>query len=361
MKNINSKHIVFIILATCIVSLKTYPNIIIKYSGRDAWISVIIASALVLLFSVYILWICKKTNCYDLNKIYTSSLGYSFGNLFIIFYCFTLFLTLLESACISTSAVHGNLLIETPPWYILIFFICTSFYAVFKGFDGIIIITIVGICFVMLAGINLGFLTMKYKNYKYIFPIMANGLDFKFFISILRALGCYSFVSIFLPYVNNVDDKGNLIKTSIIGLLIVIQMEIVSMTGVIATFGPERTLNIIYPKLLQTQLVSVFHFLESGEFFVMLQTVGGWFMKYILTFYAILLVMKNIKANKNYFIIILSLITFTLSYLIVRNNFFMLKVLDYFNYICLVNFIIIPFIIFTIYLLRFKSSEKKSK
>lgn len=355
MDKLNARHFIFIILGTSIVALKTYPNIIIDYGGRDSWIAVSIASLLILLFTVYILWICKKTNTYNILKIYNSALGQRLGTIFLFLFIFTLLLTLIESSSIEANAMHQNMLLETPPWYILLFFIVVAIYSVSKGIPSIIIITILGIMFIMFAGINLGIMTIKYKESKYLFPILENGLDLNFWIATLKSLGTYAGVVIFLPFLVNIDEKEQhkLMKNSIIGLIIVIQMEIISMTGVITTFGPKRAMSIWYPKLIQTQLVSYFGFLESGEFFVMLQMVGGWFIKYILAFYGLINLLKEFNLISKYSIYIISVLTFLFSFLISKNSFILLKFLIYYNYISLVNFIIIPFIVYTIFLIKF--------
>lgn len=355
MDKLNARHFIFIILGTSIVTLKTYPNIIIDYGGRDSWIAVSIASLLILLFTVYILWICKKTNTYNILEIYSSALGQRFGTIFLFLFIFTLFLTLIESSSIEANAMHQNMLLETPPWYILLFFIVVAIYSVSKGIPSIIIITILGIMFIMFAGINLGIMTIKYKESKYLFPILENGLDLNFWIATLKSLGSYAGVVIFLPFLVNIDEKEQhkLMKNSIIGLIIVIQMEIISMTGVITTFGPKRAMSIWYPKLIQTQLVSYFGFLESGEFFVMLQMVGGWFIKYILAFYGLINLLKEFNLISKYSVYIISVLTFLFSFLISKNSFILLKFLIYYNYISLVNFIIIPFIVYTIFLIKF--------
>ncbi|QUH18799.1 hypothetical protein [Alkaliphilus sp. B6464] len=48
-----------------------------------------------------------------------------------------------------------------------------------------------------------------------------------------------------------------------------------------------------YPKLRQAQQVSYMRFLEFGELYVMLQIVDGWILKYVVAFYAILLLSKE--------------------------------------------------------------------
>jgi spore germination protein (amino acid permease) len=355
MAKLNSRHFIFIIMGTSIVSLKTYPNLIIKEAGRDSWIAVILASVIIFFFTLYILWICKKTNCYDLFKIFTS-LGKVPGTILLFLYCISLFLTLIESSSIQASSMHENMLLETPPWFILLFFLLTSVYSIKKGLKALVIISVLGITFIMFAGMNLGVMTIKYKNPKYILPILAYGLDLDFWVATLKAVASYASITVFLPFLSKISDKPKLIKNTMIALIIVIQMEIISTMGVITSFGPKRAQNIWYPKLIQTQLVSYFGFLESGEFFVMLQIVGGWFIKYILTFYALLTFLKKLEIFNKYSLYIITLLVFFISYWVSKDIFTLFKLLDYYLYIALLGFLLIPFIVFTVFL--FKSTKR---
>ncbi len=360
MDKFNTKHLMFALWGVSIISLKTYPNIIIKYGKRDSWIAVIVASILIFLFMVYVMKICVKTNSYNMYEIYTKAVGRDFGHVFYFLFMFTLFLTLIECGAVESNSMHQNMLLESPVWYILIFFILGSMYCVKKGLRSLIIITIVGIVGVMIAGINLGILTAKYKQNKFLYPILQNGFDLNMVMASIKALGSYAGVAIVFPYINEVFNKKHLVRFSAAALIIVIQMEVYAMIGIITTFGYKRALTIYYPKLIQTQLVSHFDFLESGELWVMLQIVGGWFLKYCLTFYALLKLLESISdIPKKILIPLISIIVFPLSYFSGRNGFLLLKLLDIYNYISLVNFVVIPAIIFSIYMLR--SSKKTSK
>lgn len=363
MNKISSKQFIFIILGTAIVGFKTYPNLVIRFGKRDSWIATIIACILILFLTIYILHICNKTNTYNIYNIYTKALGKRGSTIALFFFGLTLFLTLIESSSVESSAIHESLFIETPKWYILIFFILASLYSISTGLNAIIILCIVGLTLIMLAGFNLGIMTLKFKQNKFLFPILENGFDLNLLIAILKSMGFLGSIYIFLPFLVHIDDKGkkNLIKSCIIGLLIVIQMHIVSITGVITTFGPERALTIWYPKLMQTQLVGYFGFLESGEFFVMIQMVGGWFLKYILTFYAFLSVLKEFNLKNKYNSIIVSILIYISSVLLCKNSFHLLKFLIYYNYSCLINFVIIPFIVFTIFIIKHNLNGKHSK
>lgn len=363
MDKLTSKHFIFIILGTGIVGFKTYPNIVIQFARRDSWIATILACILIFLLTIYIINICNKTNTYNIYTIYTEGLGKRGSTIALFFLALTLFLTLLESSSIEASAVHENLFSETPPWYILIFFILAAVYSISSGLNALIIISIVGITLIMFAGFNLGIMTSKFKQNKFLFPILENGFNLNFWIGVLKSLGFLGSIYIFLPFLVHLDNnkKEHLIQSCIIGLLIVIQMHIISITGVITTFGPERSLTLWYPKLIQTQLVGYFGFLESGEFFVLLQMVGGWFIKYILSFYAFLGVIKEFNLKNKYNTIIFSSLVYILSVLLCKNAFVFLRFLNYYNYFCIVNFVIIPFIAFSLFIIKHILKNKTSK
>jgi spore germination protein (amino acid permease) len=355
MDKLNIKQLMFFIWGTSIVAMKTYPNVFIMHAGRDAWISVVFASIIFLAFFTYILSVCKKNNCYDMNKIYHKALGKTLGNIFLILFIITLIITLIESASVEANAMHVNLLSETPPWFFLLFILIPGIYVTEKGTRAITIVTIMIIFLTFVAGINLGILTARYKDYSYLLPIMAHGVTPSFILSIIKALGCFGSIAICIPFLSKVTNKSKITKYCVIAILIVIQMEIVATQGILTTFGEERAININYPKLIQTQLVSYFDFVEGGEFYVMLQMVGGWFAKYFLTLNATLILLKNFSMFNKYTIYIVSIIVFIFSYFISAKVTMVYQFLNVYVYLSVASFVLIPTIIFTIFHFRNKN------
>lgn len=352
MDKFNTKHFAFLILAVTVVSQKTYPKVFITNGGRESWIAVIISSIIILFYLIGFLAMCKKRNNYDFVSIYHQALGSKLGNLLLFVFALTLFITLVESAAVEASSMHTNMLLETPVWFLLIFFVVPAAYTASRDLVAIIMITIIGITLIIFAGINLGMLTSEYKDYRLLFPIFPQGITNRFLLSILQTLGLYGSLTIVFPYLTEIKDKKNLIFHSIVGMVFVIQMLVVSITGVLTTFELERADSIPYPKLLQTQLVSHFRFLEAGEIYVMLQIVGGWYIRYVITFYALVKILSALNLRHKYLTIIVSLAAGIAAYLVGSNLFILLKFLNYYTYIALFNFFIIPTIVYTIYALR---------
>lgn len=360
MDKFTTKHFIFIICGTSIIALKTYPVIFTKNGGRDSWIAVIISSFLILFFLSYILKVTMKFKNYSIFDVYCKAMGNLIGKMLTIFFVLTLFLTLIESSSIEANSMHTNMLVETPPWFFLLFFIWPAAYTVSKDKVAIISITVIGIVLISIAGMNLAMLTAKYKDYSLLFPIFEDGMSWGFIISVIETLGMYASVGITLPYLMDIEENNKLLKHGLLGLLFVIQMEIIASIGVMASFDIRYLNTMAYPKLLQTQLVQHFRFLESGELYVMLQILGGWYLKYVLTFYALLKLLRILNFYSEFNIFIISTLAYTASFFISRNLFILYSYLDIYTYIVFINFFVIPLVVYTIYNIK-NSTKQKSQ
>jgi len=354
----NPFHLMFLMWSVSIISLKTYPRVYLVDGMRDSWIAMIVSSILIFVIVFYLMKVWKLSEEKNFVKIYRIAFGETVGNIFIGLFVLTLFLILVESAGVEADAMHNHMSIETPKWYYGLFFVLPAVYVVRRKLGTIISISIIGIILISIAGTNLGILTSGDKHIEYLFPIFENGVTKGFIMTILETLGLYGHFFIILPYLNYIEDKKNRLTIAVvIALIFVIQMEIVSTVGILMTFTIDRAITMNYPKLLQTQLVSFYQFFDFGELFVMLQTLGGWLLKYCVSFYAILLIFKTyglpIKKIK-ISIYILSALVFVGTHFAIKNSFIFFRLLNAFQYVSLVNFVIIPFIAFVLLHIKIK-------
>lgn len=112
-----------------------------------------------------------------------------------------------------------------------------------------------------------------------------------------------------------------------------------------------------YPKLIQTQLIRQFNFMEAGELFVMLQIVAGWLLRMIITLFAIMKVFKKLKIDRPFVLYLVGVCLYISAYLASRNLFTLFRLLDYLQYVNLVNYIIIPIFIFILFYIRKKDLD----
>ncbi len=353
MDRFNGRHFALLIMGVAIVSLKTYPGIFLRNGSRESWIAIVIASLLIFFIYMYIINISEKNSRPNICQVYQTAFGNIIGNIAICIFIATLILTLIECSSVEANSMRENMLVETPNWYFLLFFIIPIIYVIFKDLTAIVMVTSIGIVLIILAGTNLAILTTRYKDYHLLLPVFHDGNYVGFFICIIKMLALYGCASIVLPYIHVIgDSKKGMIRGTLLGLVMVIQMQIVSVTGLVATFSIERLNALNYPKLIQTQLVSYSQFIEFGELYVMLQILGGWMLKYMISFYAILLIFTNLHLKQKYIkysIFIISTIVFIGAYVASKNLFVLFILLNYYAYICLANFVIMPTVAYIIF------------
>lgn len=361
MDKFTSRHLAFLMMGATIVSIKTYPTIFTRIGGRETWVASIVATILFLAYFLFILHTSRKFKCQNFYNLYCEAVGKPLGTLFIILFALNLLMTLVESASIESNSMHTNMLLDTPTWFFLLFFIIPAAYTVARDKVSIVTVTMIGIILICMAGINLATLTAKYKRIDLLFPIFQNGVSTGFIISIFKIFGLYACISITLPYLSDIQDDKRLLKHSLIGMLIIAQMEIIAIAGVISSFEIEYLNTMAYPKLLQTQLVQYMRFLESGELYVMLQILGGWYLKYVISFYALLRTLYLLNIRSKSLILIISAIVLAVSYFISDNLFVLFRYLNIYTYVSLFNFGIIPTVMAIIFYMKKSMKAKQSQ
>lgn len=356
---LNSKHLMFIIAGLGIVSVKTYPTIFTRLAGRDTWLAVLAAMLVILMYISYMIWICQRKNCYSMVRIYRTALGKLWGNGMIILFLLSVLLHLVECASVEPSAMHENFLFKIPTVAFIAVLMIVGTYIATQGYQSVITTTLIHIAGIATSGMGLFVLVSTYKNYDYLFPIMADGISTEFLLAVIKLMGAFGSITIILPFLSQVYDKENIFKYTIIGILFVAQNQVVTMIGTIATFSLPWLNAMFFPKLLQTQLVSQFDFMEAGELFVMYQLVGGWLIKYILCFFVVMTLLRLIGRTKSYYAWVISAIIFLVAQYLANNLFMLFDVLDYFVYISFINLVIMPGIIFTVFLFKGSCSIPK--
>lgn len=360
MNRISSKHFILFIVGVAIISLKTYPSTFINIAGRDTWISTIIASILFLAILLYLINIMFKTNSYDIIDIFLGSMPKLLGAILLILFSITLFLNSLESAAVEVNALHSTLFLETPVWYALCFFLFPTFFIFSKKLRTILIFVLTCTFFLIINDIVFTALSQKYSNLDNLLPVLGNGFSINLITTSFYILGCFSAFMIAIPYLRYVDDYKNIRKHAFNGGLIVVTMAVVAIIGIITSFGPLRAANIFYPEFVMSQKIEFVDFFESGEIFFITQTVLGFFVKYILATYSLLIIFHRYIKNKPIFVGIYSFIIFNLSVYIGGNNYYLYYLLKYIQIANLLGFILIPLLVFSFYNFKHKKSIPKS-
>lgn len=361
MNKISSKHFILFIIGVAFISVKTYPSIFIDIGGRDTWLASLIASIIFVIFLMYIINICVSTKTFDINDIFARSMPKAISVILMLIFTITLFINAIESAAVEANVLHSTLFLETPVWYSLIFFILPSLFIFNKRLRTILIFVLVSVFVIIINGIVFFALTQSYKDINNLLPVLGNGISSGFTVSLFLILGGFSSFMIAIPFLKYINEFEHIRKHTLYAGVITSAFVVISIIGVITAFGPLRSANIFYPEFILGQRIEVAGFLEFGELFFIIQTVLGFFIKYVLATYSILLILGKYIKDKRLFIGIYTFIVFVLSSFLGMNNYVLYDVLKYLQIINLFSFILIPLIVFSTYYFKFKSKEKLLK
>ncbi len=352
MNTLSSKHLIFLLSCIGISSLNTYSSVYIRLGGRDSWIAMIAASIIFLFIVIFILHIMKKKNCYSIKEIFQRVYGNTFGNILIFLLAIMFLITAIESVSVEAVTLKSNIFDETPIWYLIAFFIIPALYPLLKGYVSIFLASILTVIFVYASEIITGGLSLQYKHFDYLLPVLSKGITRELLLCTLQLLGLYGALFMVLPYISHIISIKTLKRDFIIGTSIAIAVSLFSCVSMLATFGPYRAGNIFFPKLLETQRISFGGFIEFGELFAILQVVSGWFIKYILAMYAIILLYQNLFERNKILYYLMSIIIFIGAYLSSQNNIIFFKLLNYYSYISIGGYIILPLTTFILFSLQ---------
>lgn len=354
MEKITSRHFVFFIIATISTTLFNYPSLFIRLGGRNTWVFSIIASLIFFFFAIVIISIVRKNHAYNFNEVCHKSLGKHIGNLFLICFSIGLILICIESASVSSSAIHTNIFINTPIWYSLIFFIGTALFISKNGFKSVLITAIVSVSIASALAVLIGILSIKYTDLRRLLPILKNTNVSMCTSSILSQIGALSSFFTLLPFFKRVDDKNNLRKVSLITIPLVLFCLIFFIVNLISSIGSERSGNIFYPEFIQAQLIYFGGFIENGDILTMTISLLLWIIKYIISIFSLYSIWEDRFKNKLIFLSIISIIVYIASLFLAKNVYTLFNILPYYQYISFVVFFLLPIIIYGIYPLRKK-------
>lgn len=358
MNKFSTKHLFFFIIGSCIISITSYSSVFIRLGKNNTWIYALISCLILICFISYYFYIIKVTQISDIKLLFLTYLPNWLTNLSLFIFSIGLLLISIESSTIQANSIHTNYFIDTPPWFCLLFMLPFAGYFLFKNVTSIVISLIITITFLILGNIFLLFLSTKYLDFNYLLPILRSINIKDSLYCILCLLGSLSSIFIILPFLKYLDNTNKLIKNSILGISISILLICFSLITTITTFGTIRADNIFYPEYIYSQNVVLFNFLEFGSIFFIFKTVSLWFIKYILSFYSFYLIYKNKINNKILFVCIYSIVVFICSYLLCQNQYFLFNTLLYLQPILIICFLFIPFIPFTLCLIKSKKRKR---
>lgn len=318
-------HIVLLLMTS--IGLKNHVTIIphtIQAGGRDAWVSVILAFLLVLLWGLLVIYILKGTGQTNFYKWSQNNIGKKAG--------FMLSATIYLYFILATAATIKEMIIWTRVTYLpevslillVIVFTLVCFFLAMLTIGSIAITNTILLFFVIILGFFVAFTNLQVKDYSLLRPLFAEGygpvLD-----GVIYPFS--AFVEILMLILLQTHSKKRLrYKHLIIIITILVILTLGPLIGAIIEFGPVEAARQHYPAYEEWGLVSLGRFFEHVDFFSIYQWLTGAFIRtsLFLFFMNELFQVKKAKSKAIFTAINLLIITILLSLPITDFDYFML-------------------------------------
>ncbi|WP_461611747.1 endospore germination permease [Cytobacillus kochii] len=246
---------------------------VLSTSGRDTWISMLLAIIPLILFTPLIYKVGQTVKGTPFIRIISEQLGrFKFYILF-----FPLLLYLIISAFVSTKEIiYWSQLSFMQNFSSMIIggvLLIACFYCSFSGVESMAIISRLLLPVVVFLGFFVSFANMKKKHYELLLPIFQEGV-----LDILKGMFYTSlpiieiaFVLFFLPQMKGMIKIKHLI---ILGVLI-IGLMIGPAIGAIVEFGPKYASEFRYPAFEEWRIISIGRYISHTDFFAIFQWLSG--------------------------------------------------------------------------------------
>lgn len=259
--------------------------VVLEYSRRDAWITVIVAALLFIPWVLLAYLTMQKIG----NRTITQAVEESSGkaariiiNLMISLYLFSFSFYTFKEVIDWTKSTY---LLHTP---VVVTAICLILLCIITAISGMTSIgTIAGILLpvVVILGIFVATANIRYKDYSFLFPILEDGIRpvVRGLPALFGGLTQYILAVLIIPHTKQ---KVKLPVALLFHAILVILTLGPTIAG-IAEFGPEEMRLQRYPAYDQWRLVRLGKFIEHVDFLSIYQWLSGAYISISLCLYLI--------------------------------------------------------------------------
>lgn len=304
----------FIIFSMISIRLVILPGDIIKYAKNDAWISVLVASAVAYISAFIAYYITSRNPGYNFAQLHTKLLGQFLGKFIMLAMTVYIITVAGMSLRLFSDSMKMFLLDRTPSIVIVGIMLFTCFYCLVKGIKTISIVYDI-IFPVVIIIIIIPLMTYKSAELKNLLPIIHNGISpiMKGSLYIIdSSIGC-GIISYIMPYF---EDSKQTKKWIIIGVTISVITYAVLVTICILVFGAMEVQYLSFPSILLAKTVEFrAEIFERVESFFMASWIPCVFANIISLCIIAILNLKEIlsskKINRIIILVVLSIMMVT--------------------------------------------------
>lgn len=270
---------------------------ILDASGRDSWLSVLLAGALFLVWTALLLWLMRRSGQRPLKDWLASRTHPVVAWLLVAPLCAQLYLIGGMTTLHTSTWTLANYLPTSPKPLIVIALAVVCLLPAVWGIRSIAILSAFLLPVVIALGYFVSFSNMKHKDFTLLAPIAEHGFD-PIWNGVIYAGGGFVELIALLAMQHRLNVKVTLWKMLAYACLSIYVM-IGPVIGAITEFGPTEAMLQMESPYEQWRLVKLGDFIEHIDFFSIFQWLSGACIRISLSVYLLLelLGIRNARAR----------------------------------------------------------------
>jgi spore germination protein KB len=284
---------------------------LLESAGRDSWVAVLLAGAVVLIWLGMVYFIMKRTKQANLVFWISKHVGKIPAMVVILLICVDLFIGVFVTLKDTSDWTNASYLISTPNFVIELSIVALCFFGAYAGIEAIAIANGILLPVVVLLGHLVMLGNMPRKDYTFLFPVLQNGLE-PLLKGMLYAGSGFVEVLAVLFLQHHLKSSMRFLPLFLTGCILIL-LTFGPITGAIAAFGPEIAQQLRYPAFEQWRLlILAAGYIDKADFLSIYQWLTGTFIRISVGLFLIVEIL-NLSRKKTWALISLSLILLILS------------------------------------------------
>lgn len=254
--------------------------VLIRQAGRDSWIAVLFAGAVMLLWLPLVYFIIKRSSQQHLFLWLKEKVGTAVAWILVALIIFQLLMMCAGALRDLTHWTNITYLPKTPNAVLAAVFAVLCFFLAHSGVRAIAIVNGLLLPLVIILGFFVTSANFPHKDYRFLFPLFENGLE-----PVLKGM-LYTWSGLvelmyLLFFQHRIKSRIKFWPLALTGVILV-DLALSPLTGAIAIFGPGEAARMRFPAFEQWRMVTFGHFFEHVDFLSVYQWLVGGFIRIAL-------------------------------------------------------------------------------
>lgn len=299
------------------VGLKNHVTVIphlLVAAGRDAWLSILFALAVMIVWAVMLIYVHKTTqpeNVFDwLGIHYGKAVKWMFAIPTSLVYV-TLTAETIKEMIAWTRVTYLPI---TPPFLTVSLFVLLCVFLVLTSLQTMSIINTLVLMMVLIFGYFVAFANIPQKDFNLLLPFLENGLG-PVYDGMIYPLSGHIEVIGLLFLQHKIHNKISF-KAVVINLTLLSYLTAGPLIGAVIEFGPIEAMRTRFPAYEEWRLVSIGRFIEHVDFLSIYQWISGAYIRVAFLLYLSIEVLGIKKLKKKLIMLfVYSLVVVTINLL----------------------------------------------